>query len=74
MNAISKSSKVIFYLKDAFKEALLGDEEKYREENWNLDIMFENNYIDSKHYLGIGVDGRINYSSSQANDLLLEVR
>jgi hypothetical protein len=62
------------YLKEAISEAILGDENKYREENWNLSLLVSDNQSNSRHYLAVGIDGRINYSSSQANNMLLEYR
>ncbi|QLY25553.1 hypothetical protein [Bdellovibrio sp. KM01] len=68
MKLKAHSSKVIFYLKDAIKEAILGDENKYREKNWDMHPSLD--HANSKHYLSVGVDGRINYSSGQANEML----
>jgi hypothetical protein len=72
MKLKAHSSKVIFYLKDSIKEAILGDENKYREENW--DMHSPHLRRNSKHYLSVGVDGRISYNSGQANEALLEYR
>ncbi|QDK43732.1 hypothetical protein DOM22_00375 [Bdellovibrio sp. ZAP7] len=72
MELKAHSSKVIYYLRDAIKEAILGDENKCREENW--DMHSSHLHENSNHYLSVGVDGRINYNSGQANEMLLEYR
>ncbi len=74
MELKSQSLKVMIYLKDAFSEAILGDESKYREENWNLNLKVSDGHANSRHYLGIGMDGRIQYNSNQSHEMLLEYR